>query len=380
MKYTFLFASIMTFFSLSAQMDNGLVANLKFEGNAQDASTSQLNTQANNLTYGTDYRGNLNAAGVFGSSSNISIPDSSNIKVKLPLTVSTWIKVNSFALPNVVFKSDDVYNNYHGYWSNIGTDGKIAISFGAGLGGSNSANRRSFVADTPLQAGKWHHVVMIIKAYNDMKIYIDCVESTGSYSGSGSTTMAYSDSESVIGDDLGNPAWPNGTFLDGSIDDFMVWDRALSDFEIQYMCMQGTCTSTVNDTIINYVADTSIVTVYDTTKFTVYDTTTITVTDTLKIYVSDLLSTVFDADDAAVIITMYPNPAQKNLTIENNQPSVLSGGSFVIYNSLGAIMYSESISGSINSVDASTWTNGVYFLHVMIGGTSIDTRKIVIKD
>lgn len=366
MKFIVLFLSTLTFFTLSAQMDNGLVANLKFNGTIQDESTSQLNTQNNSIKFGTDRNGNINEAAEFGISRSIIIPDSSNIKVDFPITISVWIKINSFALPNVVFKTDDVYNNYYGYWSNIGTDGKIAISFGGGLGGANSANRRSFIADKPLEVGKWHHVVMIIDAHNDMKIYIDCVQSSGSYSGTGSTTMVYSDSSSSIGGDIGNTAWPSGTYLDGSLDDLLIFNRTLSDFEVKYLCSQKSCTNTV--------------TLYDTTHVTIYDSTKVTVQDTLNIYLSNVLATVYNESSAKTEVKVYPNPAQHNITVEIDYPNNLSGVTIKLLDAQGNVVHNNIVSGAIQTIEVKNWSTGVYFLHIINGTTTVDVRKIIVNN
>ena len=97
MKYSFLLVAVISFFSLSAQIESGSVANLKFNGNVQDVSTSNLNTLNSSVTFVTDRNGNFEN---FGS---VIIPDNSKIKVDLPLTVSTWIKINDLSNPTIVF-------------------------------------------------------------------------------------------------------------------------------------------------------------------------------------------------------------------------------------------------------------------------------------
>jgi len=89
-----------------------------------------------------------------------------------------------------------------------------------------------------LQSGVWYHILGVIRAHNDMSIYVDCTELTGSYVGSGSTTVGYSSTDSRIGSIIDGPSFSEH-FLDGSIDQLVIWDRELTTSEMLYLCDIG---------------------------------------------------------------------------------------------------------------------------------------------
>jgi hypothetical protein len=58
----------------------------------------------------------------------------------------------------------------------------------------------------------------------------------GTYSGTGSTNILYSNADSGIGYYIGNSTNTNGAFLQGSIDQFGIWNRILAPAEILSLC------------------------------------------------------------------------------------------------------------------------------------------------
>jgi hypothetical protein len=69
-----------------------------------------------------------------------------------------------------------------------------------------------------------------------MQIYVDCQLQNGTYSGTGSTNMLYSNADSGIGYYIGNSTNTNGAFFQGSMDQFAIWDRILTPAEILSLC------------------------------------------------------------------------------------------------------------------------------------------------
>lgn len=222
-----------------AQLSNGLTAYFPFSGDFNDISTNAITGTNNGCTLGTDRFSNSNET-MFNATGTgyISFNDNS-VKTALPVTISVWVKLASVSQPNIIFTSDNVYNNNYGYWlSTLTGTGQIGINYAGGLGGANSSNRRSFVTNEVLSTGVWHHIVAIIRDYSDMDVYIDCVKATGNYSGTGSSTISYSTTESRIGSNIGNNANPSGTYLDGDIDQIAIWNRSLTGLEIDTLCQQ----------------------------------------------------------------------------------------------------------------------------------------------
>lgn len=229
--------SFTVFYGIS-QITNGLIAHFPFNSNLTDISPSSISATDNGCTYVTDRNGVANNAIGFNNNSNVTFTDV-DLKVQFPLTVSFWAKLNTQDV-YILFKTDNVFENYYGVAMNSLPSGGLTISFGGGLGGANTSNQRYYTTDiTTFTAGTWHHVVGIIRDYNDMDIYIDCVKANGTYGGTGSTSVAYSSSgDSRIGGSIGTNVHPGDFYLDGSMDQFAFWNRELTSQEVDTLCQQ----------------------------------------------------------------------------------------------------------------------------------------------
>lgn len=249
----FLFLIPINFF---AQIDNGLVAHFPFNSDFSDLSPFMSTITNNNAIFGADRNGVANDAIHFDGIGYVSI-NGNAIKQQFPITVSYWVKLNSLAEVNTFFKTDNVYNNHYGIWMNNLTTGGVSLSFGAGLGTSSSTNQRYYTTNATLptnviNANNWHHIVGIIRNYNDMDIYIDCRQTTGSYGGTGSTSIAYSaNGDSRIGGSIGGTAHPGDFYMDGAIDQFAFWNRELTVEEINFLCDTYNTLSTMDINIEN---------------------------------------------------------------------------------------------------------------------------------
>ncbi|MDD2983715.1 MAG: LamG domain-containing protein [Crocinitomicaceae bacterium] len=244
-----LLITILNFGFLNAQIENGMIAHFPFNGNHNDISASVIVTNNVGTTFGNDRNATANQAVELGTDKYISFTDTA-VKTKLPLTISAWVKFNSFAEMNVIFASDNVFDNYHGYWFyTVPNTGQVAFSYGAGMGGTNATNRRTTTTDTQLSIGVWYHLVAVIRAHKNMEIYFNCEKQPFSYSGSGATNMIYSSTESRIGSAPGDITNTNGWFCDGSIDQLAIWKRAITPAEINYLCdINNTLSVIENDT------------------------------------------------------------------------------------------------------------------------------------
>jgi hypothetical protein len=232
-------------FGVNAQLSNGLIAHFPFNENCNDISTSGIVGTNNGLDYGTDRNGNSNETISNTGENYVSFNDNA-VKTSFPISISVWAKINSHSEINIIFVSDNVFNDYHGYWmSALPSTGQLGINFGGGEGNSGPNNRRSFVTDQSLTVGDWSHIVAIIRDYNDMEVYINCVKSTGTYSGAGPTSVLYSSAESRIGSSIGNNSNPNGNYFNGELDQFAMWNKALSSHEIDTLCASWTTLNTI---------------------------------------------------------------------------------------------------------------------------------------
>jgi len=235
MNRLLLYIAIFIFSNANAQIENGMIAHFSFNNNITDLSNSSIVATNSGATFGSDRNAVSNSAlSLNGTSADVSF-NNSVVKVGLPITISAWVKVNSMTTPNIIFTSDNVYGNWHGYAMNIVGSGQVILSIHGALGNQGNTNRKSFMANQVLQLGTWYHVVGIIRDYNDMSIFIDCVDAAGVYSGTGANSIVYSSTESRIGSGIDGASYPE-YFFDGSIDQLVIWNREITPSEITYMC------------------------------------------------------------------------------------------------------------------------------------------------
>jgi gliding motility-associated-like protein len=225
--------------TFSQSVLQGQVAHFPFNTNLTDVSPSNIAATNTGGVFIDDRFGLANNAIDLSGNNYVHFNDAS-VKVDLPLTISAWVYVYSFSELNIVFKSDNIYDNYHGYWLNvIASNGRVGINFSGGTGGANASNRRTFLTNTSLPLQQWVLVTAIIRTGQDMDIYFNCDLQPGTYSGTGSMSIAYSTTNSRIGSSVGDNALQSDRFFNGVIDDLIIWDRELTVAEITYYCSQS---------------------------------------------------------------------------------------------------------------------------------------------
>jgi hypothetical protein len=221
----------------------GLVAYYPFNGNANDVSGNNLNALVTRATLTTDRRGNVNTAydfdfanASFGQQNDeIYIPYNSKLDVT-NITVSVWLFPRSyFWSRNSADPNSTILNRYQ-YTYSTPSGGAWGISFNetsvsATIVASTNGTAR---ANQTLQLNTWHHIVMSYDRY-EVKLYID---------GNLSATQSYSQSMNIVGNSgisIGESNQANGFWnqTDAKIDDLGIWNRALSNTEIQQLYTEG---------------------------------------------------------------------------------------------------------------------------------------------
>jgi len=97
----------------------------------------------------------------------------------------------------------------------------------AGTGGEAQV-----ISDDPLPAdASWHHVAIVIDAdAAELNLYVD---------GTLADTAATETLPSALGDTTNNwisrSQWTADPYMEGAIDEFRIYDRALSDAEVRYL-------------------------------------------------------------------------------------------------------------------------------------------------
>lgn len=164
-----------SFSSFNQNINDSLLIHYNFEGNAEDQSGN--NNHGNvNATLTDDRFGNPNSAYSFnGVNEFIDLPNVSELKPQLPITVSFWIKFDEIAGDQTTeFTNDFATDNHTGIWINTSSTGLFAANTGDNTGNTSSTNRRTKVGETFLQADEWYHLTAVIRSGNDMDLYRLC--------------------------------------------------------------------------------------------------------------------------------------------------------------------------------------------------------------
>lgn len=237
---------VLACFSFSMDLDSGLIAYYPFNGNALDNSGGNSHgIEFGSIDYGEGIQGE--AALFDGIDDYVLIPEPSSIDDGdlVDFSVSFHILANNTSGISIfINKHSDSNHNIQTFSGSI-RDGKITFSTEA-LSGVNSG----IITEPIIDNSTWYHVVYIFdESKLSMKMYIDGLE-VGSviasdYPGHG------------IGDlFLGRTTIGDGYYLNGSIDEVRIYNRVLSEIEIQELyegpiaCPEGEQVQTLVDTII----------------------------------------------------------------------------------------------------------------------------------
>lgn len=170
-----------------------------------------------------------NAVKLDGYDDYIELANNYDLKVTLPLSISIWIKFDSFNdYHNVIFVNDKwrYSKSYNGICLTYNSrDNVISINYGDGGTGAEDS-RRTYLCDYNFKANYWYHIVAIIKDYNNMDIYIDGDVLNGDFDGWGGT-LSYSSSNGYIGQN-----GYDGYFVDGIVDEVKLYEKALTKNEV----------------------------------------------------------------------------------------------------------------------------------------------------
>lgn len=207
---------------------DGLVAYYPFNGNADDASGQGNNGIVKNATLTVDRFGSPAAAFDFnGTSSYITIPQNPVLNSLQNMTVSAWILARRiYDTVQIVDKASsgfpdgwmfDIINNY---------TPKVPL---LRMQGANISNPYNVMGTTELSLLKWYHVVSTISG-SVGRVYLN-----GYLNGTGDVDNIPSNTLDIwIGS--GHPSTRNpiiNCYFNGLIDDIRIYNRAMSDQEVQ---------------------------------------------------------------------------------------------------------------------------------------------------
>lgn len=234
---TFYFVALMVvcLFGTAQSLNDSLLLHYTMNGNCTDLSGNGFDGSANaDLT--ADRNGNPNAAYHFnGLNQYINWQYSTDLQPQLPVSFVFWVKFENIDYTTGgIFDTDFYEDNNSGVWMGLSTNDQLYVSYGDASGGIGPTNRRSLTSNSVLESNIWYYVIAVVSGPTDIKLYVNCEDLGGTYSGTGGNVAYYPTAGSLgrVDGDIYNPAYQLG----GNLDDFRYWNRALTTAEISDLC------------------------------------------------------------------------------------------------------------------------------------------------
>ncbi len=309
---------------------NDLVAYYPFSGNANDESGNGNNGIINGtITPTTDRSGNLNSSykwqsSNFNSNDFINIGNLSNHFTN-KISISTWVLMDCTLMDNRILSMGE-----YGIVCSPGQGNLIQLK------ASYASCGEVWPSTQFINKNVWHHIVFTADSIAGIsKFYIDG-QLTDTVLG---IVLPY-----VINFDwnIGRKSISSYDGFCGKIDDIGIWNRALTQEEITNLYMaDNTCQSLVINT--------------------------------------GFLS--FNPPTYQNTVTIYPNPANDQITIDCGNLANVSGWNIKITNMLGQEVFNQPMNTQQYVVPLNTWSGqGIYFVKIYDAqGSLMNTKKIILQ-
>jgi hypothetical protein len=205
---------------------SGLLHRYKFDGNANDENATNHGSLQNTPTLTTDRFGIANRAYAFNGSSQYM---TSNLTYTNPndLSFSLWFRTNTsqggrlIGLGASQTGASSTYDR-HLYMNNAGQ-----LYFGV-----NPTPLKTVQTTASYNDSLWHHVVATLSSTAGIRLYVDGVL-IGTDATATSGQAGYNGYVRVGYDNVtGWPSAPSSAFFNGSIDDILIYNRALNSTEV----------------------------------------------------------------------------------------------------------------------------------------------------
>ena len=218
-----------------------LIAHYPFNGNANDASGNGHHGTVFGAALTTDRFGNPETAYDFDGINDYIEPIHKLPIVGFPLSVNLWINTpgNAPESYQTIYTSDynDSYvQSYHGFRIMQRFDSNVRVYFAATPGAGDEATR-SVCTNISLPANEWIMLSIVFESPDNMRIYFNGDEKSTYAEGNPElTTVRFSDALDRFGTDYRQESRP---YFEGKLDDIRIYDRGLTDTEIQEFFNEG---------------------------------------------------------------------------------------------------------------------------------------------
>ncbi len=324
---------------------NGLVGYWPFNGNANDESGNGNNGTVNGATLTADRFGNSNSAYSFDGNDWIEVFYNQILNFGTnSFTLSCW----STKQGNNTFQHL-ITRNYVTQWPNaVGNyalryENNTVVLFSSG--NMDNITNGILVASPQNNLNNWNHFVGVFNAANQtMQIYMN-----GNIIATGPINPNLQNNDSIgnmyFGVEHPTAVLPSGPqFLTGKLDDIGIWNRALTEQEITNLYNSAN-TNECLTMVINTGA---------------LSTTPVTYTSTVSI---------------------YPNPANDQITIDCGNLANVVGWNIKITNMLGQEVFNQPMNTQQYVVPLNSWTGqGMYFVKIINAQNEVvNIKKIILQ-
>lgn len=197
---------------------NGLVGYWPFNGNANDESGNGNNGSVNNATLTQDRYGSPNSAYDFNANAQIVCPQN-NIPTQI-FSLSVWINQDNLSFGPVACLGSSSSE----IWGVNAANNYLNIAYGIGCSGTGGG----ILNTTAIPIGNWIHLTYVSSGVGgNTQIY-----KNGIYVGQAqnSTSIGGCSSQNLY---FGVDIFSAPEYIDAKLDDIGIWDRALTECEIQ---------------------------------------------------------------------------------------------------------------------------------------------------
>ena len=316
---------------------NGLVGYWPFNGNANDESGNGNNGVVNGATLTTDRNGFSDSAYLFNSN-YITIPYS-NLFDFNDFSVGLWISTSQSDVGSAIKQNNysDASNERFGISVNNPLNTQFDVKYNstsctAGVGWESNTSGQS-ICDN-----QYHYVVGTTNG-NTTKLYVDGILVN-------TLVTPYPQSSNCFGGEIQvGRDWASYLhYFLGKIDDIGIWNRALTDQEITNLY-----NSVSSNECLTMVINTGVL-----------STNPVTYTSTVSI---------------------YPNPANDQITIDCGNLANVVGWNIKITNMLGQEVFNQPMNTQQYEVPLNTWTGqGMYFVKILNAQNEVvNIKKIILQ-
>ena len=294
-------------------------------------------------------------------------------------TIETWVYLNSLNQQTICSKQSNGENSYA-----ILAVGGGSYDQGAPIAGqvSYQSKNGSIIKSTGplLQTGQWYHLAITF-TNTQARLYIN-----GVLNNTVNANFSLPNDLTVTATSIG--AWlgdGGGQYFNGNIDEFRVWNVALSATDIantmncEAMSQPELVTYYKFNQGFDYVSNTSVTTLTDSagsntgtlTNFALTGATsnwkagsTITTGNTCTVLETETFNSILE-------VIVYPNPSTGIFNI-----ALQEDANITVNDMLGKVIYTNKVKAGNNTIDISNYQSGIYLLSVTTENGSV-TKKLI---